>query len=151
VFFSYGAAKKLATDQVIMNRVIRHPGPPHLPLSRAVCAGGFAFLSGVLPVDAAGAPLSGTIADETRAALEQVRRQLEAIGLSLKDVVRTSVWLSDLTDFAAFNSVYADYFLGHLPARSTVEAALVRGAKIEIEVQAWIGCDSEASERSVTR
>ncbi len=122
-----------------MRGIVRYAGPAHLPLSRAVRAGGFVFLSGVLPADADGRPVSGSIADETEAVLQQIMRNLQALGASLHDVVRTTVWLADLGDFASFNAVYAKHFTSALPARSTVQATLNRGARVEIEVQAWLG------------
>ena len=92
------------------------------------------FFSGVLPVDDFGKPMAGTIIEETHAVLKQVQRNLLAVGAEMTDVIRATVWLSDLTHFEEFNTVYAEYFAQALPARSTVQARLNRGALIEIEV-----------------
>lgn len=116
--------------------IVRYPSAKPLPLSRAVRAGGFLFLSGILPADAEGRPVIGDIRTETRAALQQIDAVLTGLGAHRADVVRTTVWLADLGDFAAFNEEYAGYFGEHLPARSTVQAVLNRGARVEIEVQA---------------
>ena len=64
---------------------------------------------------------------------------LRECGASMDQVVRATVWLADLADFAEFNAEYAKHFAGALPSRSTVQAALYGGAKVEIEVQAWVG------------
>ncbi|KAF1050107.1 RidA family protein [Xylophilus sp.] len=122
-----------------MASIIRYPSAKPLPLSRAVKAGGFVFLSGVLPADAEGRPVTGEIRVETRAVLQQIDTALAELGAGRTDVVRTTVWLADLGDFAAFNEKYARYFGEHLPARSTVQAVLNRAARVEVEVQAWVG------------
>lgn len=122
-----------------MTSIIRYPSAKPLPLSRAVKAGGFLFLSGVLPADAEGRPVSGDIRVVTQAVLQTIDAALAELGASRADVVRTTVWLADLGDFAAFNEEYASFFGGHLPARSTVQSSLNRAAKVEVEVQAWVG------------
>jgi len=122
-----------------MTALVRHPSTKPLPLSRAVQAGGFLFLSGVLPAHPDGQPLRGTIEEETRAVLRQIDEVLTGLGARRQDVVRATIWLADLADFAGFNAAYAEYFGDTLPARSTVQATLNRGAKVEIEVQAWRG------------
>ena len=122
-----------------MTDIQRFPSSKPLPLSRAVKAGGFLLLSGVLPADEAGQPVSGDIQTETRAVLQQIDAVLAGLGASRKDVVRATVWLADLADFAGFNEEYARYFGADLPARSTVQAVLNRGAKVEVEVTAWVG------------
>lgn len=122
-----------------MNTLVRHPSTKPLPLSRAVQAGGFLFLSGVLPAHPDGQPLHGTIEEETRAVLDQIDTVLTELGASRQDVVRATIWLADMADFAGMNTAYAAYFGHTLPARSTVQATLNRGAKVEIEVQAWLG------------
>ncbi|MBA4279622.1 MULTISPECIES: RidA family protein [Burkholderiales] len=117
----------------------RFPSSKPLPLSRAVKAGGFLMLSGVLPADDAGQPVQGDIKVETRAVLVQIDKVLQGLGASRRDVVRVTVWLADLSDFSGFNEVYADFFGNELPARSTVQATLNRGARVEVEVTAWVG------------
>lgn len=122
-----------------MTSIIRYPSAKPLPLSRAVRAGGFLFLSGILPADADGRPVAGDIRTETRAVLQQIDAVLTELGATRADVVRATVWLADLREFPEFNQEYAGYFGHHLPARSTVQAELNRGAKVEIEVQAFVG------------
>lgn len=111
--------------------------PLPLPFSKAVRAGGFLFLSGVMPMDASGQLLGGDIAAQTRAVIERIAATLGECGATLTDVVRATVWLADLGDFAEFNAEYKRHFGAALPARSTVQAQLYGGARIEIEVQAW--------------
>jgi len=105
------------------------------PYSPAVRAGQFLFISGQIPIDpATGALTHGDLAAQTRRALENVGALLTAGGLTYADVVRTTVFLADLNDFAAMNAVYRTYFAEPFPARSTVQAArLPRDARIEID------------------
>jgi reactive intermediate/imine deaminase len=117
----------------------RHPTHLPVPFSKAVRAGGFLFLSGVLAMDAQGQIIAGGIQAQTAAVLERIATVLSECGSRTSDVVRATVWLADLDDFAAFNEVYATHFAGALPSRSTVQAQLYKGALIEIEVQAWVG------------
>ena len=117
----------------------RHPTHLSVPFSKAVRAGGFLFLSGVLAMDAQGNIIAGGIQAQTTAVLERIAAVLAECGSRMSDVVRATVWLADLDDFAGFNEVYAAHFAGALPARSTVQAQLYKGALIEIEVQAWVG------------
>ncbi len=107
-----------------------------VPFSKAVRAGGFLFLSGVLPMDAQANIVEGGIEVQTKAVLERIAQLLGECGAGMGDVVRATVWLADLEDFGAFNEEYAKHFQGALPARSTVEARLFKGARVEIEVQA---------------
>ena len=117
----------------------RHPTALPVPFSKAVRAGGFLFLSGVLPMDAQGRIVDGDIQVQTRTVLERIATVLGECGSRMQDVVRVTVWLADLADFAAFNVEYAQHFAGALPSRSTVQAVLYQGARIEIEAQAWAG------------
>ena len=117
-------------------KIERIATPLPMPFSKAVRAGGFLFLSGVLPMDSSGQIVAGDIAVQTRTVIERIAATLGECGASLADVVRVTVWLADLADFAAFNAEYKRHFEGALPARSTVEARLYGGALIEIEVQA---------------
>ena len=114
----------------------RFPSELALPFSKVVRAGGFLFLSGqVAPPAAAGQPAGG-IEQQTETVLTGIAATLAEHGCGLKDVVRASVWLSDLADFPRFNEIYARHFGDELPTRSTVEAKLAHGARVEIEVQA---------------
>ena len=106
------------------------------PYSQAVDSGaGLVFLSGQLPIDpATGAFPEGGIQAPTRQSLRNVQAILSAAGLSLAHVVKTTVFLSDMADFAAMNEVYATFFAEPFPARSAVAVkALPKGALVEIE------------------
>jgi 2-iminobutanoate/2-iminopropanoate deaminase len=110
------------------------------PYSQAVVAGGFLFASGQIPLDpATGRLVSGTMADETRRVLDNLGAILKAAGAGFDDVVKTTVYLSDMADFAAMNEVYATYFSAPAPARATVQAAaLPKGVRVEIDLVAHI-------------
>lgn len=118
----------------------RIPSPLPAPFSKAVRVGGFLFLSGVLAMDAQGQILHpDDVQAQARAVLERIALTLTECGAGMADVVRATVWLADLEDFAAFNEEYARHFPAGLPTRSCVQAVLYKGAKVEIEVQAWVG------------
>lgn len=117
----------------------RIPSPFPVPFSKAVRVGGFLFLSGVLAMDAQGHIIEGDIRAQTRTVLERIAQSLQECGTSMAKVVRATIWLGDLDDFAAFNEEYAKHFPEGLPARSCVQAVLYKQAKVEIEVQAWVG------------
>ncbi|OON59897.1 enamine deaminase RidA [Massilia sp. KIM] len=121
-----------------MSQIERIPSELPLPFSKAVRAGGFLFLSGQIPLDDKGAPLRGSIEEQTGKVLEGIAATLAGLGAGMQDVVRVTVWLSDLALFARFNAVYAQHFSApHLPVRSTVQAQLAFGVDVEIEVTAW--------------
>ncbi len=105
------------------------------PYSQGISAGQFVFTSGQLPIDMRTGALEITdIAAATRYSLENVRAILKQAGVELSQVVKTTVFLTDLADFAAVNQEYAAFFGGQAPARSCVQvAALPKGAHIEIE------------------
>jgi 2-iminobutanoate/2-iminopropanoate deaminase len=111
------------------------------PYSQAIQAGQFLFVSGQVPIDpATGQLIQGTIAEETRRVFENVGAILKAGGASFQHVVRTTVYLADISDFAAMNEVYATFFTAPQPARSTIQAArLPRDARIEVDVIAFLG------------
>ncbi|HYH86048.1 MAG TPA: RidA family protein [Pyrinomonadaceae bacterium] len=111
------------------------------PYSQAVVAGGFVFLSGQIPLDpATGEFVEGGIAEQTEQVLRNLSKVLEAAGTSLARVVKTTVFLADMSDFTAMNEVYGRYFNENPPARSTVQAArLPRDARVEIDVVALAG------------
>ena len=119
-----------------MMPIQRFPTPLPMPFSKVVRAGGFLFLSGVLPMDGDGKLVTGAIDVQTRVVLERIAATLGEHGASLADVVRVTVWLADLADFTAFNDEYRRHFELGFPARSTVQATLYGGARIEIEAQA---------------
>ena len=105
------------------------------PYSQAIRANGFIFCSGQIPIDpAAGAVTATTAADQACQAITNLRNVLEAAGSGLDKVVKTTVFLGDMNDFAAVNGVYAELFGDTKPARSCVQAArLPKDVKIEIE------------------
>ena len=113
------------------------------PYSQAVLAGGFVFASGQIPIDPETSRfVEGGIAEQTEQVLRNVSNLLEAAGTSLARVVKTTVFLADMNDFAAMNEVYARFFGTEPPARSTVQAArLPRDARVEIEVVALAGLE----------
>lgn len=106
------------------------------PYSHGVVASGtFVFLSGQIALLSDGTLASGTITEQTRQVFANIKVILEAKGLSLQHVVKTTVFLTDMNNFGEMNTVYAEEFAGHKPARSAIEvSALPKGAAIEIEV-----------------
>lgn len=121
------------------NTIVTEKAPKAIgPYSQGIDAGSFVFTSGQLPVDmASGALEKDDIKKAARNSLENCKAILEQAGLSLKNVVKTTVFMVDLSEFAAMNEVYGAYFPENPPARSCVQvAALPLGAKIEIEVVA---------------
>src|SRR5215470_2780340 len=106
------------------------------PYSQAVRSGSFLFCSGQIPLDPkSGQIVSGDITAQTRRVLDNIAAVLRTEGLTFDDVVKTTIFLTDLGDFQTVNEVYGSYFKQDPPARSTVQvSALPRGAKVEIEV-----------------
>ena len=104
------------------------------PYSQAIAIGDLLFTSGQIPLRADGTLLEGDIAAQTTQVLANLKAVIEAAGASLNKVVKTTVFLKNLDDFAAMNEVYGNAFGGHSPARSTVQVAkLPRDALVEIE------------------
>jgi 2-iminobutanoate/2-iminopropanoate deaminase len=110
------------------------------PYSQAVVTDGWVFCSGQIPIDpASGQLVQGDIIDQTRQVLANLQHVLAAAGATFDDVLRTTVYLADMNDFAAMNEVYATVFASPAPARSTVQAArLPRDARVEIDVVARV-------------
>ncbi|MCE1226755.1 MAG: RidA family protein [Geobacteraceae bacterium] len=108
------------------------------PYSQAVVAGGLLFCSGQIPLDpVSGELVVGTVEQETERVMENLRGVLEAAGTNFDHLVKTTIYLTDMADFAAVNQVYGQYFSTIKPARATVAvAALPRGARVEIEAVA---------------
>jgi 2-iminobutanoate/2-iminopropanoate deaminase len=106
------------------------------PYSPAIRAGQLLFVSGQVPIDpATGNMIDGGIIDQTRRVLDNIGELLLAAGRSFGDVVRTTVFLADMNDFAAMNEVYGEYFVEPYPARATVQVArLPRDSRVEIDV-----------------
>jgi 2-iminobutanoate/2-iminopropanoate deaminase len=108
------------------------------PYSPAVRAGQLLFISGQVPIDpATGNLIEGDIAAQTRRVFENIGALLKAAGLTYAHIVRTTVFLADMNDFAAMNQTYATYFAEPYPARSTVQVSrLPKDARVEIDVVA---------------
>ena len=106
------------------------------PYSQAIKANGMIYLSGQIPLDPVTMQMvDGDIAVQTERVLNNLKAVLEAAGSSLERVVKTTVYLADMNDFAAMNEVYAAFFSSNRPARSTVQAArLPRDARVEIDL-----------------
>ena len=106
------------------------------PYSPAIRAGQLLFVSGQVPLDpATGQMVAGGIAEQTRRVLDNLGAVLSAGGRSFADVVRTTIFLADMDDFAAVNEIYGQYFSEPYPARATVQVArLPKDARVEIDV-----------------
>uniref|UniRef100_UPI00402892E9 RidA family protein n=1 Tax=Candidatus Cryptobacteroides bacterium TaxID=3085639 RepID=UPI00402892E9 len=111
------------------------------PYSQAIEVNGFVYTSGQLPIDpATGAFPEGGVQEQTRQSLLNVKAILEEAGLTLANVVKTTVYLADMGDFAAMNEIYSQFFSQPFPARSAVAVkALPKGALVEVEVIAARG------------
>lgn len=125
-----------------MQKAIRANGAPAAigPYSQGIQAGQYLFVSGQLPLDpATGAFPEGGIQAQTAQSIKNVQAILQEAGTDLTHVVKTTVFLTDMTDFAAINEIYATFFKDNPPARSAVQvAALPKGAAIEIEAIAYL-------------
>ncbi|MCL1835654.1 MAG: RidA family protein [Oscillospiraceae bacterium] len=123
-----------------MKEIISPAGAPAAigPYSQAVRANGFLFVSGQLPLDpSTGAIVEGGIEAQSRQSLSNIKSIVQAAGLQLADVVKTTVFLADIEDFVAMNGVYAEFFTEDFPARAAVQVAcLPRNALVEIEAVA---------------
>ncbi|AEH51400.1 RidA family protein [Pseudothermotoga thermarum] len=111
------------------------------PYSQAVEVNGFVFVSGQIPIDpATGQLVDGDIKKQTERIFENIKAILKAAGCDLSNVVKATVFATDINDFSQINEVYSKYFDQHKPARSFVQvSALPKGAKVEIEVIAFKG------------
>ncbi|WP_134685263.1 RidA family protein [Brevibacillus migulae] len=110
------------------------------PYSQAVQAGPFLYTSGQIPLKADGTLLEGDIVAQTHQVFANLQAILEAAGASLSQVVKATVFIKDMNDFAQLNEVYAHYFGDHKPARSTVEVArLPKDVRVEIELVVYKG------------
>ena len=119
-------------------QAIRTDGAPKAigPYEQAIVANGFVFTAGQIPLDPkTGSIVDGGIGAQTRQVLENLSAVLEAAGASMDSVVKATVFLKNMSDFAAMNEVYSEYFAASKPARSTVAVAeLPRGALVEIDL-----------------
>lgn len=111
----------------------------NMPLSPAVRAGDFVYVSGQVPTDDRGEIVWGNIETQTRVVMEKLNTVLGYAGGTLADIIKTTVYLSDPRDFVGFNGVYSSYFeTGKRPARTTVESALILDIRVEIEAIAYL-------------
>jgi reactive intermediate/imine deaminase len=106
------------------------------PFAKAVRAGDFVFVSGQVPT-AGGEVVAGGIVPQAEQAIANLKAVLEGAGCTLADVVQVTCWLDDPRDFSSFNAVFEKHFLAAPPARSTMQAALMVDAKVEIDAVAW--------------
>lgn len=111
------------------------------PYSQGVRIGRFFFVSGQIPIEpATGQVIEGDITAQTRQVIKNIQAVLEAGGASLKDCVKTTVFLTDLMQFSEINAVYGEFFKEPYPARATVEvSALPKGVSVEIDAVAVVG------------
>jgi 2-iminobutanoate/2-iminopropanoate deaminase len=125
-----------------MRQAVSTPGAPAAigPYSQAIRAGSLVFVSGQIPLDPeTGTMVEGDIKVQTHRVFRNLAAILEAAGSSLERVVRATVYLADMHDFAAMNDVYGTYFSSPAPARSTIQAArLPKDARVEVDVIAEI-------------
>ncbi len=121
-----------------MKQTITIPAPAALgPYSHACKINGFVYTSGQLGIDPATGKMPADVAEQTRLALENLKNVLAAADMGLADVVKTTVFVTDLANFATVNSVYGKYFTENWPCRSCVQvAALPAGGLVEIEAVA---------------
>ena len=137
-------AKAYATkkqEDFVIDTVATERGPKAIgPYSQAVKANGFVFLSGQIALDPVTQQIvEGDVTVQTERVLENLKAIVEAAGSSIQRVVKTTVFLADINDFAAMNEVYGRYFVEQRPARSTVEAArLPRDVRVEIDLIALL-------------
>lgn len=115
------------------------------PYSVAISTGTLVYTSGQLGINpATGELVEGGIQAQTRQALENIKNVLEAAGTTLENVIKTTVFLQDMAEFAQMNSVYGEFFTADQPARSAVQvAALPKAGAVEIEVVAIVPCDCD--------
>ena len=125
---------------MMMKKVIKTAKAPSAigPYSQAIQVGNLVYTSGQIPIDpSTGAFVEGGIKEQTRQSLQNVKSILEEAGLTMCDVLKTTVFMADMNDFAEMNAVYAEFFTEPYPARSAVAVkTLPKGALVEIEVVA---------------
>ena len=108
-----------------------------LSLSKAIRAGDFIFLTGQIPMMNGEPMTTGTIEDQTRVILEDIKATLEEAECKMDDIVKSMIWLRERADFPGFNKIYGDYFPTEPPARSAVVSELLVDVRVEIEVIAY--------------
>ena len=112
-------------------------GGRKLSLSKAIRAGDFIFLTGQIPMINGEPMTTGTIEDQTRVILEDIKATLEEAECKMDDIVKSMIWLRERADFPGFNKIYGDYFPTEPPARSAVVSELLVDVRVEIEVIAY--------------
>jgi len=126
-----------------MRKIIKTNNAPEAvgPYSQAVEAGGMVFVSGQIPIDPkTGTPVQGDIKEQVKLVLENARVILAAAGCTLSNIVKSTIYLKNMADFAAVNEVYGGYFPTDPPARATVEVSrLPKDAAVEMDFIAWKG------------
>ena len=120
------------TKQVIGEPLVI--GGRTLSLSRAIRAGDFVFLTGQVPFKDGKVMTTGSVEEQTRAVLDNIKATLAEAGCALSDVVKAMVWLRDRADFPGFNAVYGEYFPEEPPTRSAVVSDLLVDVRVEVEV-----------------
>ena len=125
-----GKEKKVIGGQLII-------GGRTLSLSKAIRAGDFIFLTGQIPMINGEPMTTGTIEDQTRVILEDIKATLEEAECKMDDIVKSMIWLRERADFPGFNKIYGDYFPTEPPARSAVVSELLVDVRVEIEVIAY--------------
>ena len=123
-------SKKIIGDPLIING-------RKLSLSKAVRAGDFVYLTGQVPMKNGVVITEGTIEEQTRIVLDEIKNTLIGAGCELQDVVKAMVWLKDREDFPGFNAIYGEYFDREPPARSAVVSDLLVDVLVEVEVVAY--------------
>ena len=123
-------SKKIIGDPLIING-------RKLSLSRAVRAGDFVYLTGQVPMKNGVVITEGTIEEQTRIVLDEIKNTLIEAGCGLQDVVKAMVWLKNKEDFPGFNSIYGEYFDNESPARSAIVSDFLVDVLVEVEVIAY--------------
>lgn len=126
---------KQTKEDIIMKVIATDKAPAAIgPYSQGLEHGNMVFVSGQIPVDPATGEIAGTIEEQTAQSLSNIKNILAENGMTMANVIKTSVFLADLGDFAAMNAVYAESFSEPFPARSCVQvAAIPKGCRVEIE------------------
>ena len=123
-------SKEIIGDPLIING-------RKLSLSKAVRAGDFVFLTGQVPMKNGAVVTDGSIEEQTRIVLDEIKSTLTEAGCELQDVVKSMVWLKNRDDFPGFNAVYAEYFPYDPPARSAIVSDFLVDVLVEVEVVAY--------------
>lgn len=121
-----------------MSAITRHGTHPRLPVSNAVEANGWLYVTGQVPRNAKGELNAGSMIDQARLTLTNLVTVITNSGYEMKDVVRVGVWIDDPRDFAEFNKVFAEFFdIEHAPARVTVQGTMMCDCKVEVDAIAY--------------